>query len=287
MSDIPAGVGGAIAFVFGACIGSFVNVVAFRLPRDLSIVRPRSFCPRCEQPIPMLLNIPILGYIGLRGKCLLCGGPIPLRYFLCEITLAIASLYLYFTFPILDGLARFALCAALFAASLIDYDWRIIPDIISIPGIPIGILAATFLIPEVGLKRSLIGFVIGGGFLFAVAELYRVVRGQEGMGMGDVKLVAMIGAFLGWPAVLFTLSVGSLLGSVGGLAVALFGSREPPPKADGAGTEALVTREPAARDEADKVPILQTTVPFGPFLSLAAGCYALFEPQLINWYLSR
>jgi leader peptidase (prepilin peptidase)/N-methyltransferase len=281
-------VGGVIAFVVGACVGSFVNVVAFRLPRELSIVGPRSFCPHCERPITAWTNIPILAFIGLRGRCLMCQQPIPIRYFLTELSLAIIALYLYVSFPLPDALARFVFCSALFAASLIDFDWRIIPDAISLPGVPIGILAATFLEHSVGLKRSLIGVLVGGGFLFAVAEIYRVLRGKEGLGMGDVKLMAMVGAFLGWSGVFFTLLLGSLAGSLGGIAIGLASRRTPrPATAPEAPSSMVGGRLPDESGEADdEVSILQTTVPFGPFLSLAAGIYALFQPEITRWYFS-
>ncbi len=273
MIELPRGIGAALAFVLGACVGSFVNVVAYRLPREISIVRPRSFCPRCNHPIPAWLNIPILAYIGLRGRCLICRGSIPFRYFLTELGLAVAGLYLYLSFPPAEAGARFVLCAALFAVSLIDYDWRIIPHEISMPGIAIGFICATFAMPEVGWKNSLAGIALGAGVLFGLGELYMLVRKQEGVGMGDVFLVAMVGAFLGWRAVLFTLFVGSIFGSVGGILGAIFGGIPDPP-VEGADPE-------ADQPEAD-VSILKTAVPFGPFLSLAAGIYAIFQPGLVG-----
>lgn len=285
MSDVPTAVGGLFAFLLGACIGSFVNVVAYRLPRDLSIVTPRSTCPNCARAIPPWTNIPIFAYLALRGRCLLCHGSIPLRYFLTELGLALAGIYLYFAFALPDAVARFVLCAALLAASLVDFDWRIIPDEISLPAIPAGLAAATFLMPEVGWRSASVGVVAGGGGLFLFGEAYRLLRKREGMGMGDVKLTAMIGAFLGWPAVLFTLFAGSILGAVGGILHALW-LRRAGAAANGpaAAVADLSGQEPA---EADDVAILQHAVPFGPFLSIAAGYYALFQPQLIHWYLSR
>jgi len=286
--EIPDGLGGVAAFILGACVGSFVNVVAFRLPRELSIVTPRSFCPHCERAIPAWANVPILAFIGLRGRCLMCQQPIPLRYFLTELAMAVIALYLYLSFALPDALARFVFCAALFAASLIDFDWRIIPDVISLPGIPVGILAATFLEPAVGWRSSLVGVAIGGGFLFAVGEAYRLIRGKEGMGMGDVKLMAMVGAFLGWQGVLFTLFIGSVVGSFGGILMGLAGRRALQSAATGEATSSETGgRLPDEIGEADEVSIFQTTVPFGPFLSLAAGLYALFQPELTHWYLSR
>ncbi|HYB90895.1 MAG TPA: prepilin peptidase [Candidatus Binataceae bacterium] len=271
--ELPTGLGGALAFVAGASAGSFVNVVAYRLPRDMSIVTPRSFCESCERAIPFWANIPIIAYLGLRGRCLMCGATIPFRHFLAETALAVTALFLYLTFPLADAIARFVLCAALFAVSLIDYDWRLIPNLITFPGMLIGFAAASLAIPEVGWKSSLIGVAVGGGVLFLTGELYQMVRGHEGVGMGDVWLLGMVGGFLGWPGVAFTLFFGSLFGAVGGFAYAFAGRLSKPmgePESDPA--------------EAD-VSILRTEVPFGPFLALAAGIYALFQPQLTRWYL--
>jgi leader peptidase (prepilin peptidase)/N-methyltransferase len=277
MVDIPRGLMALLAFIFGASVGSFVNVVAYRLPRDLSIVRPGSFCPRCERPIPWWANVPILAYIFLRGRCLMCGGTIPFRYFISELALASAAAYLYLHFTLPDAIARFVFCSALFIVAIIDYDWRLIPNLITFPGMPIGFAFAALAMPEIGWKRSLLGIALGGGALFVTGEAYRLLRGREGVGMGDVFLLGMTGAFLGWIGVLFTLFFGSILGTIGGLAVALAGGAPPPPIADPA-------TEPAAEQDAS---ILRTEVPFGPFLSLAAGFYALFQPALVHWYLSR
>ncbi|HTR62445.1 MAG TPA: prepilin peptidase [Candidatus Binataceae bacterium] len=274
--DLPEGIGGALAFVLGAVTGSFVSVIAYRVPREMSIVAPASFCESCERSLPIWTNLPILAYIGLRGRCIMCGATIPFRNFLAEIGLAVAALFLYLNFPLGSAIARLVLCAALFPIALIDYDWRIIPNAITIPGIVVGIASATLLMPdEVGWQSSLIGLAIGGSVLFLIGYLYELVRGREGVGMGDVWLLAMIGAFLGWPGVVFTLFFGSLLGAVGGLAMVLSGGRG--------------TAEPMADPATDlpetDISILRTEVPFGPFLSLAAGFYALFQPQLMRWYL--
>jgi leader peptidase (prepilin peptidase) / N-methyltransferase len=292
MIEKGGGLLGVLVFVFGACVGSFVSVVAYRLPRDISIVRPASFCPHCRSPIAFWSNVPVLGYLMLRGRCLRCRGRIPARYFVTEVALGLVALVLYWNFAPLDALARFVLCAALFAASWVDLDWRIIPDVISLPGVVVGFAAATLLMPEIGWKDSLFGILLGGGLLFAVGELYRWLRGKEGMGMGDVKLLAMIGSFLGWEGMVFTLFFGSILGAVGGIILGLLdwqpgsaeiraqlaeeiavGSETSRPTSDG--------QEPVSREG-----LLQTPVPFGPFLSLAAGFFALFQTQLVRWYFS-
>ncbi len=275
-ADIPDWLGALIAFLFGASVGSFVNVVAYRLPRELSIVTPRSFCPECNRTLPWWANIPILAYLGLRGRCVMCGAPISFRHFLAEFALAVTAAYLYVSFPLADAFARFVFCTALFIVALIDYDWRLIPNIITFPGIPIGLIAATFAIPEVGLKRSLIGIAGGWGFLFLTGEVYFRLRNREGVGMGDVWLLGMVGAFMGWPGAAFTLFVGSILGSIGGIVAALSGGAPPPPVA-----------ENAAGIGETEISVLRTEVPFGPFLALAAGVFALFQPQIKRWYLGH
>jgi leader peptidase (prepilin peptidase)/N-methyltransferase len=293
--DLPTGLGALFAFALGACVGSFVNVVAYRHPREISIATPRSFCPHCNKAIPVWANIPLLSYIGLRGRCLMCGGTIPFRYFLTELTLAVAAAYLFLSFPPGDALARFVFCAALYAIALIDYDWRVIPNMITFIGVPTGILAAWLLMPEVGLWNSLIGAAAGAGFLFLTGEIYLLVRRREGVGLGDVFLIGMVGAFLGWPGVAFTLFVGSILGSLGGIAFALSGGAATTPAEEVPSAIAEVTgaRRGAVKSAGDahaeprEPSLMGTEVPFGPFLAMAGAIYAFFQPQLTHWYLSR
>ncbi len=273
MDEIPVWVGGTIAFLLGASVGSFVSVVAWRLPREVSIVSPRSYCESCERALPFWANIPILAYIGLRGRCLMCGAPIPFRHFLAEIALAVTALFLFVMFPLPSAIARFILCSALWIVAMIDYDWRIVPHVITFPGMAIGLVASWLLMPEIGLHGALLGLVIGSGVLFLTGELYQLVRGREGVGMGDVWLLGMIGAFLGWIGVVFTLFFGSVFGVVGGVASALSNDKATVPP----GNPEL------EKTDAD-VSILKTEVPFGPFLAIAAGIYALFQPQLAHWY---
>jgi leader peptidase (prepilin peptidase) / N-methyltransferase len=278
LTDVPIGIGATIAFLFGASVGSFVCMVGFRLPRDLSIATPRSYCESCERALPWWANIPILAYLGLRGRCVMCGAPIPFRHFLAELGLAIIALYLYLQFPIGDAIARFVFCAALWVVAIVDYDWRLIPNIVTWPGTIVGFFAAALLMPEVGWQSSLIGILVGGGVLYGTGYFYQLVRGREGVGMGDVWLLGMVGGFLGWPGVFFTMFVGSVIGAFGGIAFALTGggSSTPGPLGD-----------PATDPEEADVSILKTEVPFGPYLALAAGFYALFQPQLAHWYFSH
>ncbi|HVN90356.1 MAG TPA: prepilin peptidase [Candidatus Binataceae bacterium] len=279
--------GAALAFIFGASIGSFVGVVAYRLPRELSIVKPRSFCPHCKKAIPAWRNIPIVSYLALRGHCADCNAPIGFRYFLAELGLASAAMYFYLHFPLGDALARFGFCAALFVVALIDYDWRVIHNAITFVGMLLGFLAASLLMPEIGWKDSLAGIGVGAGFLFLTGVLYSLVRGAEGVGLGDVFLLGMAGAFLGLWGVIFTLFVGSILGAVGGVAFAIAGGAPPLPDEEIPEAIAEVTGARHADDPIEDVPMLQTAVPFGPFLAMAAAIFALFQPQLTNWYLSR
>ncbi|HVA79445.1 MAG TPA: prepilin peptidase [Candidatus Binataceae bacterium] len=272
--ELPSAVGGALAFVLGAIIGSFATSVAYRMPRDISIVSPRSFCESCERAIPFWANIPILGYVGLRGRCLMCGAAIPFRHFMTELGLAIIALYLYASFPLGDAITRFVLCAALFIVALIDYDWRLIPNLITFPGMLVGLVMVALYVPEVGWKSSLAGIIAGGGVLFITGFLYELVRKREGVGMGDVWLLGMVGGFLGWPGVIFTLFFGSMFGAVGGIIFALTSGETAAPVAD-----------PATEQVQADASIMQTTVPFGPFLAVAAGVFALFQPQLARWYL--
>jgi leader peptidase (prepilin peptidase)/N-methyltransferase len=289
--DVARGVAALFAFAIGGCVGSFINVVAYRLPREISILTPGSFCPRCRGPIPWRANVPIAAYVALRGRCQICGERISFRYFLTELALASAAAYLYLYFPPAEAAARFAFCAALFAIALIDYDWRVIPNAITFTGVPLGFLAAAFLMPEVGWKSSLAGILIGAGFLLITGWGYALLRGQEGVGMGDVWLLAMAGAFLGWAGVLFTLFVGAIFGSIGGIAFALSGGAPEPPEAEIPAAIAAVTGagrpDAAAEEVAAEASMLQLAVPFGPFLALAAAIFTLFQPQLAHWYFSR
>ena len=269
-----------LIFMLGACVGSFVALAAYRLPRELSIVRPRSFCTNCHATLTVWQNVPILSWLILRGRCARCGASIGWRPFLTEIALGGAALWLALNFAPADAFARFILCAALFVIALIDFDWSVIYTAIPATGVIAGLLAAALVIPEVGWLSSVIGVIAGAGFLFLTGLAYKAIRHAEGIGLGDIYLIAMIGAFLGWPGVLFTLFAGSLEGSLGGLAMLLFdraAPAEPLPDAI-----AAVIAAPSS-----DTPLLRRPIPFGPFLALAAALYALFQPQLLDWYLGH
>jgi len=244
-------------FLMGGCVGSFLNVCIYRLPQDLSVVSPRSFCPGCRAPIRAYDNIPLVSYLLLGGKCRHCGAGISWRYPLVEALAGGVALALFLKFGFsFSFLAYFVLSAALIVISFIDLDHRIIPDLISLPGIAVGFLLALFG-PLATVKESLIGLLAGGGSLYLVAFVYEALTKREGMGGGDVKLLAMIGAWLGWKAILFTLFFASLSGTFIGGAVM------------------LIQREGRLY-----------AIPFGPFLAFSGLAYVFLGPELIAWYLN-
>ena len=252
--------------LFGAVVGSFLNVCISRIPNGESIIRPPSHCPECNAVIPFYCNIPLFSYLVLRGRCRSCSERIPFRYFAVELLMASLAVALFYQFGLgLAFVVGFVFVAALIVISFIDLDVRIVPDVISLPGIVIGLLFSVigrYLIRDpLGIVPTplgaLLGVLAGGGFLLAVAWLYERFTGVEGMGGGDIKLLAMIGAFLGWPSIPLTLFFSSLGGSVIGLTFMLFKG---------------VDRKYA--------------LPFAPFLCLGALLYLFFGEQVILFYLS-
>jgi len=244
-------------FLMGLCIGSFLNVCIYRLPASKSIVHPRSMCPNCDTLISWYDNIPIFSYLLLMGRCRHCRIQFSARYPIVELLGGLFALGVFMKFGLsFETLIYYLFIATLLVVTFIDIDHRIIPDVISLPGIPI-FFAASFALPAITYKDSLLGILIGGGSLFLVAWLYSLLTKKEGMGGGDIKLLAMMGAIVGWQGVLFTIFVASLVGTLAGLAVMLK-SRQ--------GTK--------------------LAVPFGPFLSIGAITYIFFGTQLIIWYFN-
>ncbi len=245
-------------FSFGICIGSFLNVCIYRLPASKSITNPRrSICPFCKETIPFYDNIPVLSYIWLRGRCRHCNTVIPLRYPIVELLSAVMALFVCMKFgPCFEGLIYFTFIALLIIITFIDLDHKIIPDIITLPGIPL-FLFLSLGIPSISLIDSLLGILTGGGSLFTVAIIYNLLTKKDGMGGGDIKLLAMIGALIGWQGVLFTIFVSSALGSTIGIALMLRTKKG-----------------------------MNFAVPFGPFLSAGAVLYIFFGTPVINWYFN-
>ncbi len=247
-----------IIFSFGACIGSFLNVCIYRIPRKKSIVFPGSFCPLCNTSIPFYLNIPILSYLLLKGKCRYCNAPISFRYPLVEVLTGFAATALVLTFSLsMTALFWFIFISVLIIISFIDIDFQIIPDIISLPGI-IMFASSSFFLSEISFKQTIAGIIVGGGSLYLIGLFYYLIRKQEGMGGGDVKLLAMIGAATGWKGVLFTAFTGSLFGTIAGIII-------------------MITT---------KVADIKLKIPFGPYLSSGAVIYIFFGHRLIAWYLN-
>jgi leader peptidase (prepilin peptidase) / N-methyltransferase len=244
----------AVLFALGLCFGSFLNVVIHRLPLGLSLVRPRSRCPRCETPIRARHNVPLVAWVWLRGRCASCGAPIPARYPLVELAGGVFALLAGFAFPSpVATVAAFWFFLALLAVLFIDYDHRIIPDEISLGGTALGLALSHW---TVGWAASAAGLAAGAGALFLVGWIYQRVRGRPGMGLGDVKLAAMLGAFLGPLGLLLTVLLASLLGSVAGITLIL--------RRRGTGATAL---------------------PFGSFLAPAGMVALLWGGRIWSWYL--
>jgi leader peptidase (prepilin peptidase)/N-methyltransferase len=244
------------SIVLGAIVGSFLNVCISRLPKEESIVRPGSHCPKCKTPIRFYDNIPLLSYLLLRGKCRYCQASISIQYPIVEAITALSSFFLFITFGVsLSFFYYFSFVAALIAITVIDLYHQIIPDVISLPGIVIGLLGS-LVIPQITFWSSLIGVLSGGGSLFLVATVYQWLFKREGMGGGDVKLLAMIGAFLGWKAVILTIFLSSFIGSIIGITVMLIKGKD-----------------------------FKYAIPFGPFLALGAVISLFLGENLISWYL--
>jgi len=241
-----------IAALFGAIVGSFLNVVILRLPdATVSIVSPASRCPRCLHPLSWHENIPVLSYLFLRGRCRHCRGKISFQYPAVELAMALFSAALLWRFGLtLTSAGFFLLIAALLVISVIDMRWQIIPNIISLPGIAAGFLFA-ITSGYITWLDSLLGILFGGGILYAAAGLYQFLRNKEGMGGGDIKLLAMLGAFLGWQSLPFIILASSLAGSIIGLTAIALGKRSA-----------------AAR------------IPFGPYLAAAAVIYLFFAAEI-------
>jgi leader peptidase (prepilin peptidase)/N-methyltransferase len=268
----------ALAALFGLLIGSFLNVCIYRLPRDLSVVRPRSYCPQCEKQLTWHDNIPLVSYLRLAGKCRWCGARIPLRYPVVEALTAL----IFFSFVAALGptLAAFKFCllgALLIGMLFSDLEERILPDEFTLGGVVAGLILSWFVpitdgiagillylagIPLEGARLSLaesaFGAIVPAGFLWLTGELYYRFRGKEGLGFGDVKMVACIGAFLGLRGALMTLIAGTLMGSVLGV-VFIF-----------------VTRKDHSTYE----------LPLGTFLAFAGLAVTLVSQGAVAWYAS-
>ncbi len=268
-----------ISVTWGACIGSFLNVCIYRIPRELSVVAPRSFCPICEKPIPWYLNMPLLSYILLRGRCHYCRQPFTARYLLVEALTALLFLLIWLQYPLFGiqvplGLiplsspwlvpVYWVFIAGLILGTFVDFEHLIIPDRVTLGGIIAGWILSALLPVMHGAEGAWAGFqasVLGSGtgwfMLWGVAIIGRWIFKKEAMGFGDVKLLGAIGAFLGWQAVIFSIVISSFAGSIVGISLIALRKRG-----------------------------LQSRIPYGPYLALAALIWIYWGPRIIDWYLN-
>ena len=253
---IPQTLLAAFAALFGAVVGSFLNVVILRLPSDgESIAFPASHCPVCKTPLHWYENIPLLSYLFLFGKCGHCKTKISPQYPLIELTMAALSAALMYKFGLcFDFFAFFVLSAALLVIIVIDIHHQIIPDVISLPGIIAGLIFS-FISTTLTWQSSFIGVAVGGGVLYSIALAYFLIRKIDGMGGGDIKLLAMIGAWLGWQSLPFVIFASSLSGTIVGLI-------------------AMGYQKKGGR----------TRIPFGPFLSISAIIYVFYSSEILYFF---
>ncbi|HMK60147.1 MAG TPA: prepilin peptidase [Dissulfurispiraceae bacterium] len=248
----------AVFLVLGLVIGSFLNVCIYRIPRELSIVTPASSCPNCKTPIKPWDNIPVISYILLAGKCRKCGQKIALRYPSVELLNGLLYAAAAYQFGLGWHLPLIcALISSMIVITFIDLDFQIIPDVITLPGMLIGLAASYFIMPDpfsrhtlLSFTTSIIGLLAGGVTFYLIALLSR-----GGMGGGDVKMMAMLGSFVGWKGVFLTTLIGSLSGSLVGIALMIF---------KGKGRK--------------------TKIPFGPFLALGSLVTLFFGRIILDWY---
>ena len=252
-----------IAFLFGSMAGSFLNVCILRMPKDESVVFPSSHCVSCQKAIAWHDNIPVLSFLVLGAKCRHCRSKISWQYPLIEALCGILFVVFYLKFGLsARGFLYLYLSLCLLAQTLIDLRYKIIPDPLTLPAIVIGFVVSV-IFPQIhgqgswtgGAVQSLIGILVGGGFLYLAGTLAEWVLKKEAMGGGDVKLLAAIGAVLGWQGVLWTIFVSSFVGSVVGIYLRWKKGDE--------------------------------TIPYGPFLAVGAFLYIFIGPQCVHWYLNR
>lgn len=243
-----------LAGLIGLCIGSFLNVVIYRLPRGQSLVTPPSRCRNCNYLLRWYDNVPVLSWLFLRARCRNCGTPVSWQYPVVELVTAALFVLVVWLTPLGPLVfSRLLLVSILVALFGIDLEHQILPNSITLPGILIGVMFSAIAPP--GIRDSLIGAVLGGGILYAIAGGYYLWRREEGMGMGDVKMLAMIGAFLGWKAVMVTLVLSSFSGAIIGLLLMALQR----------GT-------------------MKFALPFGTFLAIGAVVAMLIGDPLVAWY---
>lgn len=244
-----------LGFILGACLGSFANVIIYRLPEGKTILG-RSCCKNCGKVVPWFHNIPILSYFVLRGKCCFCGKKFSIRYPLVEFVMACLFSIIVYQYELSwITLEYLILTFGLVTASFIDYDHMILPDEITIGGLVLGVIGAA-INPERSFWDAMAGILFGGGVLWLVAYIYYVFTGREGLGGGDIKLLAWLGALLGWKAIPFIILSSSVIGSIVGIIIS-----------------------------SKKGNTLKTMIPFGPFLVIGSFMYILGLKSIGIWYV--
>jgi leader peptidase (prepilin peptidase)/N-methyltransferase len=253
MYEIIAGI---FVLILGLIIGSFSNVCIYRIPRNESLIRPGSHCPRCNQPVKFYDNIPLVSFIILKGKCRYCKEKISWQYPLVEFLTAILYLLLFLRYGLqLVTFVYMLFCSALIIITFIDLKENIIPDVLSLPFLLLGFLMSFFL-KNLSPLNSMLGILVGGGILLLVAILGGFLFKKEAMGGGDIKLAAMVGAFLGWQLTFLSLFLSFLLGAIIGIIILIKNKGQSDP------------------------------IPFGPFIALGTIIALFFGHSIINWYLS-
>jgi leader peptidase (prepilin peptidase)/N-methyltransferase len=252
-ASIPAWFWSAAVGAYGLVFGSFLNVVIYRVPREISLLRPRSHCPSCDALVRWYDNVPVLSYLWLLGRCRDCRARISPRYPLVELATAAVLLAVWHRFgATVVALEAAVLVMLLLPLALIDLEHHLLPDVLTLPGIVLG-LAGSACGGITTLFDAAVGAVLGAALPYLVIVTYRLIRGAEGMGLGDVKLLAMVGAFLGWRGTLLTLALGATAGAIVGIGLIV-----------------------AGRGKGD------TELPFGTFLALAAGVTLFFAADLVR-----
>jgi leader peptidase (prepilin peptidase) / N-methyltransferase len=276
-----------LVFIFGIMVGSFLNVCIYRLPAEKSVVTPRSHCPHCDKLIAGYDNIPLISYILLGGKCRYCKTPIPFRYFFVELLTGLCFLLIHVMFkgPNFASISYIFVTACLIAITFIDFDHFIIPDVITYPGMVIGLLCSVVLVyfPQryppliseysivsawsgkyMPIVNSIMGLLVGGGILYIIAVIAKAIVKKDAMGGGDIKLLAFVGTFIGWKLILITLIFASFIGSiVGGIQLAYM------------------------RLKNKETNLTGHYIPFGPYLAIGTLFAILWGNPLIHWYLYK
>ena len=250
------GIDVVLVFILGLIVGSFSNVCIYRIPKNESIIFPASHCPKCRSKIKPVDNIPLLSFILLKGRCRNCKSKISIQYPIVELLTGLTYLIIYLIYGLnIQTLVYIILSSALVIIAFIDLNEQIVPDIISLPGIVIGFILS-FFVPYISFINSALGVLVGGGIILIIGLAGSVIFKKEAMGGGDVKLAAMIGAFLGWRYIIISLFLGFFLGALAGIILIL-----------------------------SKIKSREDTVPFGPFIVLGSFITLFWGEKIISWYL--